>query len=84
QEIIYGSQDSVTSRRISRWEDEGLIRKIAPRIYTSNLEDSPEDIVRRNIFPILGNLYPDAVLSHRSAFEFAPTSTYQVFVTYKY
>src|SRR6056297_2533894 len=84
QEIIYSSSDPVASRRISKWEKEGMVRKIAPRIYTSNLEDSPEDIIRRNIFPILGNLYPDAVLSHRSAFEFAPTSTGQLFVTYKY
>ncbi|MHA7862692.1 Fic family protein [Flagellimonas marinaquae] len=84
QEIIYSSSDPVASRRISKWEKEGMVRKIAPRIYTSNLEDTPEDIIRRNIFPILGNLYPDAVLSHRSAFEFAPTSTGQLFVTYKY
>jgi Fic family protein len=84
QEIIYGSPDAVTSRRISKWEDEGIIRKIAPRIYTSNLEDTPEDIIRRNIFPILGNLYPGAVLSHRSAFEFSPTASDQIFVTYKY
>ncbi|MBJ7882880.1 Fic family protein [Gelidibacter salicanalis] len=84
QEIIYGSADSVTSRRISKWEDDGLVRKIASRLYTSNLEDAPADIIKRNIFPIIGNLYPDAVLSHRSAFEFAPTANGQVFVTYKY
>ena len=84
QEIIYGSSDSVTSRRISKWEDQGKARKIAPRIYTPNFEDSPEDIIRRNIFPILGHLYPGAVLSHRSAFEFAPTANGQIFVTYKY
>lgn len=84
QEIIYSSPDSVTSRRISKWEDEGSIRKIAPRIYTSNFEDAPDNIIRRNLFPILGNLYPGAVLSHRSAFEFAPTSNNQIFVTYKY
>ncbi|PIB39216.1 Fic family protein [Maribacter sp. 4G9] len=84
QEIIYGSSNAVTSRRISKWEDEGRIRRIAPRIYTSNFEDSPEDIVRRNLFPILGHLYPGAVLSHRSAFEFAPTSNNQIYVTYKY
>ncbi|WP_422082812.1 Fic family protein [Ulvibacterium sp.] len=84
QEIIYSSPDSVTSRRISKWEDEGSIRKIAPRIYTSNFEDTPENIIRRNLFPILGNLYPGAVLSHRSAFEFAPTPSNQIFVTYKY
>tara|TARA_R110002020_G_scaffold475949_1_gene714840 strand:+ start:17690 stop:19171 length:1482 start_codon:yes stop_codon:yes gene_type:complete len=84
QEIIYGSPDSVTSRRISKWEDDGIVRKIASRIYTSNFEDTPEDIIQRNIFPILGNLYPGAVLSHRSAFEFKPTASGQVFVTYKY
>jgi hypothetical protein len=84
QEIIYGSPDSVISRRISKWEDEGKIRKIAPRIYSSNFEDSPENIIRRNLFPILGHLYPGAVLSHRSAFEFAPTPSNQIFVTYKY
>lgn len=84
QEIIYGSADSVISRRISKREDDGFVRKIASRLYTSNFEDSPEDIIQRNIFPILGNLYPDAVLSHRSAFEFAPTANGQVFVTYKY
>lgn len=84
QEIIYGSPDSVISRRISKWENEGKIRKIAPRIYTSNFEDSPENIIRRNLFPILGHLYPGAVISHRSAFEFTPTSSNQIFATYKY
>ena len=84
QEIIYGSPESNVSRQISKLEKEGKIRKIASRIYTSNLEDTPEDIIQRNIFPILGNQYPGAVLSHRSAFEFTPTSTNQLFVTYKY
>ncbi len=84
KEIIYASADSVESRRISNWESEGHIRKIASRIYTSNLEDTPEDIIQRNIFPILGKLYPGAILSHRSAFEFTPTANGQLFVTYKY
>tara|TARA_B100000809_G_C15051816_1_gene499176 strand:- start:639 stop:1004 length:366 start_codon:yes stop_codon:yes gene_type:complete len=84
QEIIYGSADSTISRQISKLEKEGKIRKIASRIYTSNFEDTPENIIQRNIFPILGNQYPGAVLSHRSAFEFKPTSSGQVFVTYKY
>ncbi|CAH8282663.1 Fic/DOC family protein [Mariniflexile fucanivorans] len=84
QEIIYGSADSVISRRISKWESEGIVRKIASRLYTSNLEDSPADIIKRNIFPILGNLYSGVLLSHRSAFEFAPTASGQIFVTYKY
>src|SRR5690606_38680651 len=84
QEIIYGSSDSTVSKRISKWVQEGIVRKIAARIYTSNLEDTPEDIIGRNIFPILGHLYPGTVLSHRSAFEFAPTASGQLFITSKY
>lgn len=84
REIVYGSPNSITSRQISKLEKEGTLRKIASRLYTSNLEDSPEDIISRNIFPILGNQYPGAILSHRSAFEFTPTTSGQLFVTYTY
>ncbi len=84
QEIIYGSSDVTISKQVSKLEKSGNIRKIAPRLYTSNLEDLPENIIRRNIFSILGNLYPNALLSHRSAFEFKPTGKNQIFVTYKY
>lgn len=49
--------------------NEGSIRKITSKVYTPNMEDSLEDIVRRNVFRILGFLFPHAVISHRSAFE---------------
>ena len=84
QEVLYGSSDSSISRQISKLEKEGIIKKIAPRLYSSNLDDSPDDIVKRNLFSILGHLYPGAVLSHRSALEFQPTYTGQLFLTYKY
>lgn len=84
QEIIFGSSDSKVSKIISKLEKEGKIRKLAPRLYTGNLEDSSEIIVRRNLFLVLGHLYPDAVLSHRSALEFKPTSTGQIFLTHSY
>jgi len=84
QEIIFGTSDSSISKQISKLEKEGKIKKIAPRLYTSNLEDSAEIIVRRNLYSILGHLYPEAVLSHRSALEFKPTSTGQIFLTYSY
>ncbi|MCP4120988.1 MAG: Fic family protein [Bacteroidetes bacterium] len=84
QEVIFGSSDSNISKRISKLEKAEQLRKIAPRLYTTNFEDSAEVIVRRNLFSILGNLYPGAVLSHRSAFEFQPTSSGQIFLTYSY
>jgi Fic family protein len=84
QEIIFGSSDPRISKQISKLEKGGKIRKIAPRVYSSNLTEPIEGIIRRNIFLILGNLYPGAVLSHRSAFEFQPTEEGHIFLTYSY
>jgi len=83
-EIIFASSDPKEWYRISKMLKEKKIRKIAPRIYSTNFEETPSEIIKRNIFEILGNLYPNAVLSHRSAFEFKPTSSNKLFVTYKY
>ena len=84
QEIILGSPNSKISKQISKLLKEGKIRKIAPRIYSSNLTQPVEEIIRRNLFQILGNLYPNAILSHRSAFEFEPTKNGQIFISYSY
>jgi len=84
QEIIFSSSDQKISKQTSKLEKNGKIRKIAQRIYSSNLIDQPEEIIRRNLFMVLGRLYPDAVLSHRSAFEFEPTDEGHIFLTYSY
>jgi hypothetical protein len=84
QEIIFASSDTAISRQLGKLEETGQIKKIAPRIYTSNFNESEEIIIRRNIFTILGKLYPGAIVSHRSALEFKPTSANQIFVTYTY
>jgi hypothetical protein len=84
QEVIYSSKDSQTSKQITKLLSAGVIRKIAPRVYSSNLEEPIEGIIRRNLFQILGTLYPGTMLSHRSAFEFQPTKTGQIFLTTTY
>jgi len=84
QEVIFASSDPAISRQLGKLEKTGQIKKIAPRIYTSNFNESSPVIIRRNIFTILGKLYPGAVLSHRSALEFKPTTANQLFVTYTY
>ena len=83
-EIIISTSDKSLSRDISRLKSEGRIKKIAARVYTSNLTDSPEEIVKRNLFDILGRLFPDSVISHRSAFELRPTEDGHIFLTYQY
>ena len=84
QEVICSSQDSKISKQITKLLSAGVIRKIAPRVYSSNLEEPIEGIIRRNLFQILGTLYPGTILSHRSAFEFQPTKTGQIFLTTSY
>src|ERR1035437_2491843 len=84
QEIVFGSSDPKIRRQISKLEKEGQIRKIAPRIYSSNLKETIDSIIQRNLFQILGKLYPQALLSHRSAFEYKPTKAGYIFLTYKY
>lgn len=83
-EILFSSSDSAVSKQLSKLEKLGRIRKIAPRIYTSNMKESPEVIIRRHYPRILGTLYPGSLLSHRSALEFRPTSSGHLFVTYTY
>ena len=81
KEIIFGSSDPNISRVISKKEKDGELRKVAPRIYTTNLMDSLENIVRRNLIDILVYRYPDALISHRSAKEMRPTATGDFFLT---
>jgi Fic family protein len=84
QEIIYSSSDTTISRNISKLEKQGKLLKIAPRVYTPILNEPAEDVIRRNIFQILGHQYPGILLSHRSALEYKPTATGDLFLTYNY
>lgn len=84
QEILFSSSEKEVSRRIKILEKKGLIKKIASRIYTSNMEEDPELIIRRNWYKILSNQYPKAIVSHRSALEFRPTKSGHIYATYSY
>ena len=83
-EILIASSDKKISASITRLKKEGAIRKIASRVYTSNLTDTPESIVGRNLYRIIGLLYPGALISHRSAFELRPSFDGHFFLTYNY
>ncbi len=84
QEVVFSSSESNISKQISTLLKAGKLRKISSRIYSPNFKDSPEVIIRRNLFTILGKIYPNAVLSHRSALEFQPTAAGHIFLTYNY
>jgi len=84
QEIIFSSSDAETSRAISSLVRGGKLKKLAPRIYSPNLDDDEGAIIKRNLFKIIGHLYSGALLSHRSAFEYRPTTSGDIFLTYNY
>ncbi|MHB1586378.1 MAG: Fic family protein [Acidiferrobacteraceae bacterium] len=83
-EIVYGSAEPKQSVAISREVRAGRLRRIAPKLYTSNLKDPPENIVRRHLYHILAHYYPGAVVSHRSALEGGVARDNTIFLTHKY
>lgn len=84
KEIVFGNSDTDVSHQIGKMLKQGKLRKIAPRIYTTNLLDSPENIVRRNILSILMWRFPGTIISHRSASEMRLSSAGHFFLTGKY
>src|ERR1035437_4318834 len=80
-EIYFTGSDKYKS--VQSLLSKGLIKKIAPEIYTSKFDAEPSDIIRRNIFQIIAEKFPGSVISHRSAIELAPFQD-NIFVTSKY
>ena len=62
------------SRAVSRAVSAGRLRKLASRLYTNNLDDAPEDIVKRNLWGVVSGYFPGALVADRTAFEAAPAS----------
>jgi hypothetical protein len=60
---------------------DGRVRKLHGRLYTTNLSDDPEIVVRRNLWQVLALLFPDSVLGYRSALEMRPTPGGTLFLT---
>lgn len=83
-EIVFGSADTRISTAISREVRAGRLRRIAPKLYTTNLKDAPASIIRRHLYRILAHYYPGAVVSHRSALEGGVGRDDTLFLTYKY
>lgn len=55
------------------------LRKIGSRLYTRNLTDEPEQLVRRNWYYLITGYYPDALITDRTAIENKPATDGSVF-----
>lgn len=72
---------SAITKAVGRAVRGGLARKIGPRLYTTNLTDSVEDIVRRNLWRVVALLAPGAVIGFRTAIEMRPAPDGTLFLT---
>ena len=59
----------------------GKARKLGPRLYTRNVDDTLETVVRRNWVAIAAGYLPGAVIVGRTAFAFAPADEGSVFLS---
>lgn len=66
--------DTAISRTVSRAVTTGKLRKLASRLYTRNLTDPAETIIRRNLWPIVAGYYPGGLVADRTAIENAPAA----------
>lgn len=64
-ELVWSADRDRTS--LSRAAARGTLRRLATGLYTSAVNDDPEDVVRRNLRAIVAHELPGAVIADRSA-----------------
>lgn len=72
--------DASLAAAVSREVKRGALRKLASRLYTRNLNDPPEQIVRRNLWPLVAAYLPGALIADRTALENRPAADGSVFL----
>lgn len=65
---------------VSRALAQGRIRQIATKLYTFNLVDPPEAIVRRSLWELVAAYVPGAMIADRTAIENRPAADGSIFV----
>lgn len=76
---VFLSSPPIASR-VSRALGDGRVRKLAPALYTTNVSERPEAVVRRLLWQIVSLLFPGAVITDRTAFESGPAKDGSVFL----
>ena len=70
------------ARRLQRLATVGKLRRIYPGVYTDDLVQPLDSIVRRELFALCSLVVPGAIISHRSALEGGrPTAAGSLFLT---
>lgn len=76
---VFVSNTEISSQ-VSQAVKDGKLKKLASRLYTKNMQDNPELIVRRHWYDLLKEYYPDALIADRTALENSPAMDGSVFI----
>src|SRR5687767_10356997 len=77
-EVFVSSKE--TSSAVSKAVSTGRLRKLGSRLYTKNLTEPADQLVKRNWHSLLKDYFPDALISDRTALENRPAADGSVFV----
>jgi hypothetical protein len=72
--------NTAISKAVYEAVDRGELRKIGSRLYTRNLTEEPERLVRRNWYHLITSYYPDALITDRTALENKPAEDGSIFL----
>jgi hypothetical protein len=71
---------TLTSRAVQRAVSEGRARKVAGRLYTRNLAEPVEQVMRRNWSRVAAHYFPESVIVDRSGIEAKPSADGSLFL----
>lgn len=69
---VFLSTDDI-KLQVSRHAKAGKLRKIGPRLYTPDVTNDPAAVIRRNLWEVVGLLFPETVVGYRTAIEGKPS-----------
>lgn len=64
--------DATITKLVSASVRRGELRKLGSRLYTRNLDEEPEGLVKRNWYHLIAAYYPDALITDRTGLENRP------------
>jgi fido (protein-threonine AMPylation protein) len=79
--LLFPATGSTERRWLARLKEAGRIRSVGPRLYASVPDRKLAATVRGSWSTIVARLFPDALISHRTALAFTPTTAGEIFLT---
>src|SRR5262245_45000168 len=71
--VLFPGTNSTERRRLARLKAMGRIRAVGPRLYVSVPEAETARTLRQTWPAIVDRLFPNALITHRTALEFRPS-----------